>query len=159
MEYLPIIVALILFALGILGTFLPIMPGSILILLGIVIYGVMTDFENLSLGFYMLQTLAAILVIATDYITSALGVKKFNGSNASIWGASVGVFAGIFLLGPIGLVLGPFLGAYLGELLAGKTVKNAVTASIGALVGLLGGIIVKLSIEIAMITWFFIIIF
>lgn len=155
MEFLPLILALVLFALGIIGTLLPVMPGPVLIWLGMLVYGLLTGFENLSLWFFILQGLAALLVMAVDYAATAVGTKRFGGSKVSMWGAVVGLFAGIIVLGPIGIVFGPFLGALVGEMLTGLPLEKAMRSSIGALVGLLGGLFVKLAIEAVMIFWFF----
>ncbi len=156
MDFLPIIVALSLFGLGILGTFLPILPGAILIWLGMFIYGFLTNFENLSVGFYIIQGLATILVTAVDYIATAVGTKRFKGSKASIWGASLGLFVGVILMGPLGIIFGPFLGALGGEMLVSRSIEKSISASIGAVIGILGGLFVKLGIEAVMIVWFFI---
>ena len=47
------------------------------------------------------------VVTALDYILPAYFSKMFGGSRAGIIGATVGVFAGMILLGPLGIVLGP----------------------------------------------------
>ncbi len=155
MDYFPLTLALILFVLGIIGTLLPVMPGPILIWLGMLVYGLLTGFENLPLGFFILQALAALLVMAVDYVATAVGTKKFGGSKVSMWGAVIGLFAGIIVLGPLGIVFGPFLGALVGEMLSGLPPDKAIRSSIGALVGLLGGLFIKLAIEAVMIYWFF----
>jgi len=155
MEIFPLIVALIIFLLGIAGTVLPVMPGPILIWLGMLVYGLLTGFESLSLSFYIWQGLAALLVMAVDYFATAVGTKKFGGSRIAMWGAVIGLFVGVIILGPLGLVFGPFLGALVGEMLRGLPPERAIRSSIGALVGLLGGLFVKLGIEAVMIYWFF----
>ncbi len=155
MEFWPLLLTMIIFLAGIVGTMLPVMPGPVLIWLGMLVYGLFTGFENLSFYFFFLQGLAALLVMAVDYAATAVGTKKFGGSRISIWGAVIGLFAGIILLGPIGLVFGPFLGALAGELLTGLPPEKAIRSSMGALVGLLGGLFIKLSIEAVMIYWFF----
>jgi len=155
MFYIAISIAILFFCLGIVGTIVPLMPGVILIWAGMLIFGILTGFPNLSPTFYLLQGLAVLLVIAVDYMAAAFGTKRFGGSKTSIWGAIIGLFAGVILLGPGGIIFGPFGGALIGELLHGFPLEKAIRSSLGALIGLLGGIFLKLAIETVMIFWFF----
>ncbi len=156
MQPLPLIVALIFFLLGIIGTFLPILPGVFLIWVGMFIYGIMTGFEGLSFSFFFFQGMAALLVIVVDYMAVALGSKKFGGPKAASWGAAWGILLGFLVMGPAGIIFGPFLGALAGGFLVGLPLKRAIHVSFGALIGFLGGLVLKLAMEAAMIIWFFI---
>lgn len=151
----PLTIPIILFILGIIGTILPLLPGVSLIWLGMLIYGILMGFQNLTVGFFILQGIAALLVVSIDYFATAVGTKRFGGTKASMWGASIGLLAGIIVLGPLGLIFGPFVGALLGSLLQGIPPEKAVLSSLGALIGLLGGLFLKIIIEIIMIYSFF----
>jgi uncharacterized protein YqgC (DUF456 family) len=155
MSFPPLTFPIILFIVGIIGTVLPLLPGVTLIWAGMLLYGILTGFQNLSVGFYILQGLAALLVIFIDYIATALGAKHFGGSKTAMWGAALGLLAGLLILGPLGIIFGPFLGAFIAELLKGIPPEKALRSSFGALLGLLGGIILKLCIEAVMIYAFF----
>jgi len=48
MKVLPLVVCIVLFILGLLGTVLPVLPGAILIYGGMLVYGIMTGFKNLT---------------------------------------------------------------------------------------------------------------
>ena len=63
-------------------------------------------------------------------------------------------FAGIFILGPVGILLGPFAGAYLGELIAGGNQAHALKSAYGALIGLVVGSAFKLIVGISMFVYF-----
>lgn len=155
MPYFSLIITIILFIIGIIGTVLPLIPGVTVIWAGMLLYGILTGFPaGLTLGFYLLQGIAALLVIGVDYISTAAGTKRSGGSKAATWGAALGLLLGTFIFGPVGFIIGPFLGALMGELLNGIPFDRALRASFGSLVGMLGGIIVKLLIEAAMIFWF-----
>lgn len=155
MQPFALIIAIVLFFLGIIGSILPVMPGAILIWAGMLIYGVLTGFTGLSFVFYLLQGLAVLLVMFIDYLAAALGTKSLGGSKTAMWGAVFGLFLGILVLGPAGIIFGPFLGALAGELLKGLPADKALRSSFGALIGLLGSIFLKLIIEAVMILWFF----
>ncbi len=155
MQPLPLLAASILFLLGIIGTFLPIMPGAVLIWAGMLVYGILTGFAGLDVSFFVLQGMAVLLVMAVDYMAAAWGTKRFGGTRKAAWGAVAGLFLGILTMGPAGVIFGPFLGAFLGELLAGLPPERALRSSFGALIGMVGGILLKLGIEAVMIFWFF----
>lgn len=155
MTVLPLVIAVVLFALGFIGTIVPMMPGVVLIWAGMLVYGLMTGFETLTLTFFILQGLAVVLVLVIDYIATAVGTRRFGGSRAAMVGAAVGLLLGLILAGPAGIIFGPFLGAFLVELLKGVSGQKALRSSFGALIGVVGGIFLKLFIEVFMVIWFF----
>ena len=155
MEPIPLVIAGILFLLGIIGTFLPVLPGPALIWAGVLVYGLLTGFAKLDFTFYVYQGLAVLLAMAVDYMATAWGTQRFGGTRRAVFGAAAGLFLGILFMGPGGLIFGPFLGAFLGELSAGIPPEKALRSSFGALIGLVGGLLLKLGIGGVMIFWFF----
>jgi hypothetical protein len=155
MNTLAIILAIIFFVAGVTGSVLPVLPGAVLIWLGMLIYGFLTKFDTLSSVFYIGQALAVLLVYLIDHLAGVWGVKRYGGSRSAIYGSLIGTFSGLVLLGPAGIIFGPFVGAVAGELINKKTLVTAVRSGIGTMVGLLGGSLLKLAIEIIMIIWFF----
>lgn len=156
MEILGMTLAVILFIAGLAGTFLPVVPGAPLIWFGMLIYGITTGFANLSWSFFVLQALAVVLIFFVDYAANIWGVKKYGGSRNAVWGSIAGLFLGVILMGPPGIIFGPFIGALAGELVSQKPLNEAVKSGIGSLVGLIGSIAFKLVLEVGMIVWFFI---
>lgn len=156
MNTWALIASILLFLAGLAGTVLPMLPGPVLIFAGMLFYGIVTDFAGLDSNFYLLQTMALIILFLVDYVSSAAGVKVFGGSKKTGLAAGLGVLVGLILLGPLGLVIGPFAGAVLVEILAGSSVERSIRIGFGAVIGLLGGTLVKLGIEVLMILAFFI---
>lgn len=159
MRYLPLVLASLLFLVGILGTVLPVLPGAILIYGGMLLYGYMTKFATLTTNFFVLQAVALLLVFLIDFLATAVGTKRYGGSRVASFGAAIGTLIGIFFFPPLGIVIGPFVGAVLAELLNGKETNHALRVGFGTLIGLLGGTILKLVIEAGMIIYFFLTIF
>lgn len=155
MDTTALILAIILFITGLLGTVLPLLPGTALIYAGFVLYGFMTKFVTLDITFYILQGLALILVFIIDYVASAAGTRRFGGSKQAAWGAVIGAVIGLFL-GPLGIIIGPFVGAVGIELLRGIEINQAVRVGFGTLIGFIGGTFLKLGVGILMIVYFFI---
>lgn len=159
MSIIGMIIAVLFFIAGVAGTLLPALPGAPLIWLGMFLYGLIVDFNNLPWTFFVGQGLAVALIFFVDYFAGAWGVNRYGGSKEAVWGSVLGGVLGIFLMGPFGLIFGPFIGAVAGELYLKKPLEKAFRVGVGTLIGFLGGIILKLAIEIVMIVWFFIAVF
>ncbi|MDP3387535.1 MAG: DUF456 domain-containing protein [Eubacteriales bacterium] len=156
MELLGMIVAVVFFVVGFIGTVLPILPGVILVFSGMVVYGILTSFHELSMYFFLMQGVAVILVFFIDFIASSIGVRKFDGSKQAAVGGAFGILLGLIVLGPLGIAIGPFIGAVGVELISGKDLNHAIKSGFGSLIGILGGTILKLFTEAIMISYFFI---
>lgn len=155
METTALILSIILFIAGLLGTILPILPGAVLIYGGMLLYGFMTKFASLDVNFFLLQALVLVLIFSIDFLASAAGTRRSNGSKQAAWGAVIGTIFGIISFGPLGIVIGPFLGAVIAELVRGIELNQAIRVGFGTLIGILGGTVLKLCAEILMIVYFF----
>ncbi len=155
MNILAMVIAVILFLLGIAGTVLPVLPGVILVYAGMIVYGLLTGFESLGVDFFVLQGAATALLLGIDFVAASVGAKKFQASKRAIIGAFAGALVGIFTLGPLGILVGPFAGAVIVELFVGKNAQQALQSGFGTVVGNIGGAAIKILGEIAMIIYFF----
>jgi uncharacterized protein YqgC (DUF456 family) len=149
------VLAVVFFTIGVLGTILPALPGAPLIWLGMLIYGFFVKFQNLPLTFFIGQGLAVMLIFLIDYLASIWGVRRYGGSKEAVWGSILGGLLGLLVLGPFGLIFGPFIGAVAGEVYRRSPLGKALEVGLGTLIGFLGGAVLKLSIEAVMIIWFF----
>ncbi|PLX12031.1 MAG: DUF456 domain-containing protein [Marinilabiliales bacterium] len=153
MDYFLLVIGLILIVFGLLGCILPIIPGPPLSFIGILILH-FTDFADYTTNFLLLLAFIAIAVTILDYVVPIWGTKKFGGTKAGMWGATIGMIIGMIFFGPVGLILGPLVGAIIGESLKGAKNKEAFRAGLGAFVGFLTGVGLKLAASIY-ITWHF----
>jgi uncharacterized protein len=154
MELFWWLFVIVLFAVGLIGTVLPIFPGTVVILAGAVIHRMMVGAEK-SVGWKTIAILGALTLAsyALDFLGSYFGAKYFGATKWGTIGAIIGALVGLFF-GIIGLFVGPVLGAIVGEFIAGKKAIDAGRAGWGSLLGNLGGMIGKLIIALAMITIF-----
>ncbi len=133
---------------GLIGAVLP-LPGPPLSLLGILLIHWTKAYEFSSNTLWTLGILT-IMITILDYLIPALGLKKYGGSKAGMWGSMLGLIIGMGL-GPLGIFIGAFAGALIGELLVGKTSSQASKAAWGTFMGFLFGVVLKVALCIAMI--------
>jgi hypothetical protein len=138
---------------GLVGTVFPALPGTVLILCGFLVHGLITGFDTLSGWFFLGQAVLVGLSYLIDFLATGFGVKMFGGSKAAAWGAVAGSLL-VFVLGPIGIIVGPLIGAIAGELLMGEQVKQALHSGFGSFLGFMGGVVANLVISGVMIAWF-----
>ena len=132
--------------LGIIGAFLPVLPGPLTSWLGLLllhftkIIGLDWNFLGITLGI-------AILIWILDYFIPAIGTKRFGGSKYGVYGTTIGLIIGLFSPIPFGMLLGAFFGAFVGELIFDSNDTNrALKASYGAFLGFLASTTIKFSV-------------
>ena len=152
METDPIlmILAVVLVAVGFLGTVLPAVPGSPLVFLGLLIAAWADHFQKV--GWFTLSVLAVLtaLTFVVDFLATSFGAKRVGASWAALAGAFLGTFVGFFL-GIPGLILGPFAGAVAGEYLTRRSWAQAGKVGVGTWVGMVIGIAGNLALIFAMV--------
>ena len=90
-----------------------------------------------------------------DYVSNLVGVKKFGGSKAGVWGSTIGLLVGPFIIPFLGILLGPFIGAFLAELIVHRrSIKEALKIGFGSVIGFISSIFTKGIIQILMILYF-----
>lgn len=140
-DTLYFILSVALAIIGLLGSFLPLLPGTPISAVAIVLL-CFTEAgcpSTLTLTSYLV---AALVIMFLDYYIPIAGSKFFGGSRHGTRGATFGMIIGLFL-GPLGMIFGPFFGAYIGELAANQNRSFALKAAIGSFVGFLAGTIIK----------------
>ncbi len=144
------IVAVLLMVVGIAGTVLPALPGTILVLAGIVLAAWLDDFTRVKWWVVAIIAVLAVLAWVTDYLATVMGAKKAGASTLAIVGAALGTVVGIFM-GLVGVLFMPFVGAVIGEYIAQKNAKQAAKVGFATWIGLLVGTVVKLVLVFMMI--------
>lgn len=152
-EMIGLSLALLVMLAGLVGSIVPGLPGTPLILLAAI--GHRFYFSEASASNLVLGVLVGLTIISVvfDFLATALGAKKFGATWRGALGAVIGGIVGLFFSLP-GIILGPFLGAMLFEMLGDKEFKKAAHAGLGAMLGLLLGIVGKFSIGVMMAVLF-----
>jgi len=152
MDVLLFVLGIILLIVGFVGCILPILPGQAVAFLSLILLQFMSPPR---MSGDTIWTLAGIMVVVTvlDYIVPIYGTKKFGGTKRGVWGSTIGLIFGIFILpsivligpfGVFGIILGPFVGAYIGEATGNRDSGESFKAAIGSFIGFLTGTFLKL---------------
>ena len=142
--------------LGLIGSFLPVLPGPLTSWLGLLIL-YFTSIVPINYTFLGITLAIAILIWILDYIIPAIGTKGFGGSTYGVYGTTIGLLIGLFSPIPFGILLGAFLGAFIGEMLHDKkNTRRAFRASIGSLLGLITSTIIKFTVALVYAVLFFV---
>lgn len=131
-EIIGLSLALLVMLAGLIGSLLPVLPGTPLILAAAVghrLYFGAAGVSNLVLGILVSLTLISMLF---DFLAGMLGAKRFGATWRGMIGAVVGDIIGLFFNLP-GIILGPFFGAMIFEMLGDKEFKQAAHAGLGGL--------------------------
>ncbi|MCF6182161.1 DUF456 domain-containing protein [Lutibacter sp.] len=158
MDIFLLILGFLVALLGIVGSFLPILPGPLTSWFGLLILSLSKPvpinytFLGITLGI-------AILIWLLDYFIPALGTKKFGGTRYGVVGTMIGLILGMIFLGPFGIIIGPFVGAFLGEMIKDSSNSSkALKAAFGSFIGFLTSTFLKF-IAAVIYTGFYISIF
>ena len=155
---------------GLIGAFVPALPGIGLIVVAVLIWTVVTGFSTTS---WALATavIALVLSLIVSYLATYLGAKKVGASSWGQTGAIVGLIVGFFGLLPalpfggplIGILFGTMLGVFVGEFLYRKELsmqerlsasgKVSVAVVVSSLIGtLLEGLLALTAIVVFLLT-------
>ncbi|ATF13998.1 DUF456 domain-containing protein [Brevibacillus porteri] len=159
MEIFLWVVVVLLFLLSIAGIFLPVLPDTILLWAGFLLYHffIADPGAGLPASFWWGMVVLSILLYGADLLTNMYFVKRYGGSKWSSIAAAVGIILGIFVFPPFGMLILPFVFVVLVELMVQKqSMERAVKAGVGSLIGFLGSAVVKVILQVTMIIWFFI---
>jgi uncharacterized protein YqgC (DUF456 family) len=143
MDLTLLLIAFILMLVGILGSFLPVLPGPPISWVGLLLL-YLTKAVPMNYTVLGITLFVAIVVGILDYIIPAKGTKRFGGSKYGIWGTNIGLIVGILAPIPLGFIIGPFVGAFVGELMNdSKDSQKAFKAATGSFIGFLASTFIK----------------
>ncbi len=156
MEIFLLVVGFVFVCLGIIGSFLPILPGPLTGWLGLLLLHT-TSTIPMDWPFLGITLALAIVIFILDYFIPAIGTKRFGGTKYGVYGTTIGLIIGLLSPIPFGMLLGAFCGAFIGELIFdSKDTKRALKASFGAFLGFLASTTIKFSIAVVYFIFFII---
>ena len=153
MDIFLTILAAFFVILGIIGSFLPILPGPLTSWIGLLIFH-LTEVVPMNWTFLGLTLFVAITIWILDYIIPAMGTKRFGGSKAGMIGTSIGLIVGLLAPIPGGIIIGPFVGALIGELINKSEFDKALKAAFGSFLGFLASTFIKFIVALVFLGLF-----
>jgi len=135
---------------GLAGTVLPVLPGTLLVLAGIVLGAWIDGFTRVGWPSVAVVSVLAVLAWGLDYVAGLLGARKAGASRQAIIGAALGTVAGLFM-GLVGVLFMPLVGAAVGEYLAQQNHQRAMKVGIATWLGIMAGLVAKVVIAFMMI--------
>ena len=134
------LISIVLLILGILGTFIPVLPGLLLSLCGLLIYKFGTD-ATLDMVYIWIFVFLTAVSVVLNYVIPARTNRKYGGTRWGSVGSVIGTLAGMFFIPvPFGFLIGMFLGVFIGEMLHDASdKKKAWNSTKGAFIGFLYG--------------------
>ena len=147
---LAFLVFLVLWVVGMVATFIPALPATLIIFAGTVAATFIDGFQLWpDLPFLITFGVITVMISMVDNLASAWGARKYGGSKQAVLGAVIGGLVGILPVIPFGLIVGPLAGALIAELfIVRKPMGAALRSAWGTLIGLLTGIAAKLVLHL-----------
>lgn len=153
MDYAVWTLTLLLTLIGLAGVVVPLLPGTTLILVGMVLHKLLLPD---SVSWAIIAWIAAVWLVSVvvDFAGVIMGAKLFGGGKWGMAGAGVGAFVGMFFSLPA-LLIGTVCGAVAAErYIAKKTGREALLAGAGAAAGFVLSTIGRLVCGVVMIVIF-----
>lgn len=146
----------LIFVVGFFSTFLPILPGPVIIWAAIVLHKLWMGPLSISWSAVLAATGLTIITLVADLLCTVWGARRFG---ASWRGAGGAIFGGVLALfippQLLTLILFPFLGAIAAEFLGGAQPRAALRAGSGTVIGGMVALALKIALAITMIIGFY----
>jgi len=144
------VIAVIIALAGIVGCFLPVIPGPPLSWGALLLLYFFGNGE-MSLKFLLIWLGITIVVTILDYVVPAQFTRLTGGSKAAGRGSLVGLLLGLIFFPPWGMIAGAFLGALLAEVFINRSsVADSVKPALGSFAGFFFGTFIKLVASVLM---------
>jgi uncharacterized protein len=154
-EYTALGVTSIIFLIGLGGSLLPLIPGSLIVWSGILMHRLWLGEDSVSWMIVLLTGLLTLIGQLADLVLGLWGARRFGASWKGALGALIGACVGFFLPPPLlWLIVGPVIGAVAGELVAGRSLRDGGKAGIGTIVGGILAFALKFGISVCVIAVF-----
>ena len=140
---------------GLAGTVLPLLPGTLLVWVGLLLGAWIDDFTRVSVLTVVFITLLAALAWALDFVAGLMGAKRAGAAKLALVGAAVGTVVGIFM-GLVGVLFMPLVGAAIGQYWAQRDQQRAAKVAFATWLGLMLGMVAKVVISFVMVGIFLI---
>tara|TARA_R100001369_G_scaffold92902_1_gene141213 strand:+ start:32228 stop:32728 length:501 start_codon:yes stop_codon:yes gene_type:complete len=153
MDLILILIGALLMIVGLLGSFLPVLPGVPVSWLGLLVLHLA---PSIPMNYWLLgiTLVIAVSIYSLNLMIPAMGTKRFGGSRAGMIGATIGLVVGLIAPIPFGVLIGPFVGAFVGEIVNKSSSRSALKAAFGSFLGFLASSFMEFVIAFAFLLLF-----
>jgi uncharacterized protein YqgC (DUF456 family) len=135
-------------------------PGNIVIPVNSLVYGIVTNFQTVTLSFIALLVLLFIIFELLEFVILFFTAKKVGASKwaimGGVFGGVLGAISGAFFTPVIGAIIGSVLGVFIGavllEFIKCKCFGKSLKSGIGVFLGKIGGLSIKVIGAVTMTT-------
>jgi hypothetical protein len=154
MDLFLLLLGTLIMLLGLVGSFIPILPGPLTAWVGLLILH-LTKAVPMNYTFLGITLAIALLIWLLDYFIPAMGTKKFGGTQAGVIGTTLGLIIGLLSPIPLGFIIGAFIGAFIGELVHDSSnISRALKAAFGSFIGFLASTVIKFAVSVVFLIFF-----
>jgi uncharacterized protein YqgC (DUF456 family) len=144
MDIILIIIAIILYLIGIAGCILPGLAGTPFCYLALLLAH-WSGYVTVSTPTLIIWGVITLILTILDIFLTPWMTRRFGGGKGGEWGAIIGLFVGMFLPWPWGPMAGPFVGALVGEIIVSRqSTSGAMKAAFGSFLSFFVSIGIKL---------------
>lgn len=161
MVDLVLLVAVGLLVGGVAGSVLPLVPAGPLSAAGVLVYALFAppSAPSLGVGWAVLFVLAGAAAFVVEHLGGALASKAGGAETSTMVVAAAASLALLFVLGPLGIVVGTALAVVGAELYAGKEPAAAVRASAYTVAGMLASAVAQFVLTLSILAAFVAVVF
>lgn len=144
------VLAYVLIVAGVAGAVVPVLPGPMLIWLGVLVWAWADGFVNIGWGVLAILAVLALIAWGSDLVLTTVISRRAGASWRAILGAVIGGLIGAGLLSAVpllGTVLGALLGAIGGMWLVEYYLKGSTHAATAAVQAYLGSVLAATLLE------------
>ncbi|MCK8817881.1 DUF456 domain-containing protein [Natroniella sulfidigena] len=150
----------ILFITSLIGVVVPLIPDTILLWVAFFLSRFFEPPISIPTSFWIAMLLITLLNLSSDFIMNSFFIKKQGGSKWTILAGSIGLIGGSLLLGPIGIIVGPFVMVFTVTFFVEQTgVISAFKRALGTIMAFFSSSIIKIGLQLTMISWYLYLIF
>lgn len=149
-----LVLALLVMSVGLIGTVVPVIPGTILIFLAALVYALVEGFQAVGWPTLLVLGLLALVATTADLWVSSIGAKLGGASGWSVLVGLLGGLAGFVVFSLPGAILGAVLGVLLVELIRLGDLRQALKAGSGWAIGWALATVLQLGLGLVMVAIF-----
>ncbi|EMA50291.1 DUF456 domain-containing protein [Halococcus thailandensis] len=151
MVDIAVLAAVGLGVLGVVGSVVPLVPGTLSSLVGVYLYWWASGYTEPGPLLLAALTVVGVLALVADYFGGAVSARAGGASMVTTTLAAIVGIALFFVVGPLGIVLGVAGTVFVVEFYRHRNPERSLRAALYAAVGVLASTVVQLLVTVTML--------